>query len=97
MRNPSVQSDGSSWSANGPAASSAPAPALPENFLSRLKDAQLYYAVEDEPRLQPSVHHERRVSSMSSSGRDRDNHWINWRERMEQELAQAEHGQSEGN
>ena len=88
MRNSSTQSQGSVQSSPFGLADLSPTPTLPETFLSQLKEAQSHYYIEEAPHLRMSGRHERRVSSMSASGRD--DHWLNWRERMEQELAQTQ-------
>ena len=83
-----MQSCGSTWSSQGGSTELSPSPALPDNFLLRLKEAQFRYDAEEVPHLRIPRQHQRSVSGTSASGQD--DHWTNWRERMEQEIAQAE-------
>lgn len=104
MRSGSVQCAGSDASATEAASLADVEPSLPHNFLAALREAKSRYFAEDVPPprhpiglglpshpRRASDSHYRHVSEVSShGGGDKDDHWLNWRERMEEELAEAE-------
>lgn len=106
-----MQSAGSDASASAAEASLADfEPSLPHNFLAALREAKSRYFAEDVPpprhpiglglpshARRASDSHYRHVSEVSShGGGDKDDHWLNWRERMEEELAEAEAMDADG-